>query len=428
MGLLFIFSAYVKMVDPYGFGLKLGEYFVSFGMNFMEPAALPFGILAICAEFVIGWALLLNIQMKITAWALLAFMIFFTLLTFWLAFAYTIIDFINTIFGTSYQIFVVTDCGCFGDFIKLTNMETFVKNVIFMVFTLIIFVQRKKFRQYKWYYLMQWLPILLALGLAVFVQIYCLKHEPWHDFRPWKVGKFIAAEAYSQAPEMDFVFVYQNKETGEQKEITMEQLSAISEDTALSADLENNYTYLDRKEKIIKDAIVAKLADFAIIDINTKNDIKNNVMLSPEYTFIIMVRDVKEVTALKMRKIKALIADLEAQGNKNYVLLTGSFPADVEDFKKAQGLEEQTFYFCDMTPLKTAIRNNPGVIMLKEGYVMDKWAYVDVPTLKTIEDNADMYAKKLEKYKQKQPPLLPGREEILPPEETQKQNTEEIIQ
>jgi len=405
MGALFIFSGYVKMVDPYGFTLKIEEIFISVGMDFMTPASMIFAFLGILAEFAIGWALLLGIQMQLAAWGLMFFMGFFFLLTFWFAYAPNIVGLVNSLLGTNHEYFVVTDCGCFGDFVKLDNHQTFYKNVIFMVFTVFIFVQRKQYKQQQWYYITQWFPMLLVTGFSLFVMFHCLFHEPWHDFRPWKVGEFIAGKTYSQAPEVDFVFQYKHNEDGNIKEITMEELSNIAENDTLSADLENNYTYHNRIEKIIKQGVNAALSDFTITDLLQKRDIKNNIITSNDYTFIIFMRDVTKVTPEKFASTRTLIDELKSE-NIEYVVITGSLQEEVEVFNTENNTEIY-FYYSDITPLKTAIRNNPGVILIKEGYVIDKWSYRDIPSMEKIINSMPKYEQNLKKYKIKNPPVLP---------------------
>jgi uncharacterized membrane protein YphA (DoxX/SURF4 family) len=404
MGLLFIFSGYVKMVDPYGFALKIEEYFISFGMDFMTPSSMFFSFLAVGAEFILGWALLFGIQMRLAAWGLLVFMVFFTLLTFWLAYALDIVALVNRLLGTSFEVFVVTDCGCFGDFIKLDNYQTFYKNIIFLFFTLIIFAQRKKYKVAKWYYITQWLPMTMVGGFALFTMLYCLRHEPWHDFRPWKVGNYIAGETYSQAPEVDFVFQYKNNINASIMDISMEELTEISDNAIRSADLENNYTFIGRTEKIIKPAIYAQLADFSMTDRETNEDIKNEVILSNDYTFIIFMRDVTEITPERFQLVETFMAACDAR-NLAYYVLTGSLEEEVEAFNAARNTDIH-FYYSDITPLKTAIRNNPGIILIKDGYVLDKWAYLDIPLVGKITASQQKYERQLEKYKMKNPPII----------------------
>ena len=410
MGALFIFSGYVKMVDPYGFNLKMEEIFISMGMDFMAPFCMVFAFLGILAEFAIGWALLLGIQMRLAAWGLMLFMSFFLVLTFWLAYATDIVALVNRLFDKNFEILIVTDCGCFGDFVKLDNYQTFYKNIIFMAFTGFIFAQRKQYKEQKWYYITQWFPMLLVCGFALFTMFHCLFYEPWHDFRPWKVGEFIAGKTYSQAPEVDFVFQYKNNTDGTIKEITMDELTAIADDSTLSVDLENNYTYHNRVEKVIKPGINAALSDFTITDLTQKRDIKNHIITSNNYTFIICMRDVTEITPKKFASVQTLINELKTN-NMDYVVITGSLPEEAETFNKENNTDIY-FYYSDVTPLKTAIRNNPGVILIKEGYVMDKWSYRNIPSMEEIQTFIPDYERHLKKYKVKNPPVLPNGERI----------------
>jgi uncharacterized membrane protein YphA (DoxX/SURF4 family) len=406
MGLLFIFSGYVKLVDPMGTAIKFEEYFVSFGWDFFSPAAMVFSFLLNTSEFIIGFALLLGIQMQFTAWCLLLYMSFFTLLTCWLAYALDLVALVNRLFETNYQIFVVTDCGCFGDFLKLTNKETFYKNVVFIAFASVIFWQRKKYKQQPWYYITQWGPIMLVTGFALFAQIYGLRHEPWHDFRPWKVGNFIAGETYSQAPEVDFVFKYKNINDQSVKEITMDEMTAISADSLLADDLEKNYTYLDRVEKVIVQGINARLSDFTITDPETKEDIKNQIIASPNYTFLIFARDVTAMSEEEYTALSNLVKACNEQ-NMDFVIVTASLKEEVDTFNIYRATDLH-FHYSDITPLKTAVRNNLGVVLLKDGYVMDKWSYRDIPALEEIITKLPKYDAKLLKYKRKTPPRLPN--------------------
>ena len=406
MGILFILSGYVKAVDPYGFSLKIDEYFVSFGMDFMTPLSMFFSIAAITAEFMIGIALLFSIQMRITSWLLFLFMSFFLVLTFWLAYALDIVQLYNSLFQKNYTLFVVTDCGCFGDFITLTNKETFYKNVFFMIFTLVIFAQNKKYKIHNLMYITQWGPLLLGLIFVLFMQIYCLRHEPWHDFRPWFKGNFIAAETYSEAPELDYIFIYKHKDNNTSLELTTEDLINISDDSVQCNDFENNYIYSDRKEKIIKKGIDAVLSDFSLTDINNNTDYKEDIISQAGFHFILIIRDTKKANLKRFDDIMEF-ANKCLQNNIPFIAVTGSTPNEIQDFKLKHNILFP-IYFSDETPLKTAIRNNPGLILLKDGYVMDKWSYVDIPNYNKFHSLTPKYNSKLNTYKAKKPPILPN--------------------
>ncbi|MBO4281895.1 MAG: DoxX family membrane protein [Bacteroidales bacterium] len=406
IGALFVFSAYVKGVDPFGFALKIEEYFLSFGTQFMVPLSMPIACGMLMVEFLIGVAMLLNIQPRFFSWVLLLFMLFFLLLTFYLAYGPAIVRGINRWTGSSYRLSVPGDCGCFGDFIKLTNTQTFWKNVIFMLPTLVVFAQRKRFKTQSFQYITNWGPLVLAAGFMLFMEIHCLRHEPWHDFRPWKKGHFIAAETYSEAPQMDYVFQYRNNADGSLRELTMDELTAVSEDSLSNADLEENYTYAGRQEKLVKPGVDARLTDFTLMDAETKEDVKWEVIEAAGYHFIAIFRDVKKISLEKIIKINHLAADCERNGVP-FVAVTASFPDDVALLRNQTGVT-YPFYYSDATPLKTALRNNAGVILLKDGYVLDKWSFRDVPSWEKFLSMQEGYELDLENYMRKEPPVLPN--------------------
>lgn len=406
IGVLFIFSAYVKGVDPFGFALKIEEYFLSFGMNFMVPLSMFVSCCMLLAEFLIGVAMLLNIQPRFFSWLLLLFMSFFLVLTAYLAFAPAVVNLLNRWAGNQWQIFVPGDCGCFGDFIKLTNAQTFLKNVIFMLPTIVVFAQRKRFRTQNFCYVTEWGPIVLASLFMIFMEIHCLRHEPWHDFRPWSKGHFIAAETYSEAPQKDFVFRYKQIESGELREVTMDELMEISEDSLRNADLEEHYVYVDRKEKLVKPGIEARLTDFTMMDSESKKDIRQRVIESPDYQFVIFFRDVTDCPEKGWGRVNAL-AEACAQSGVSVSAVTASLVSEVEKLMAGKELP-YTFYYSDATPMKTALRNNLGVLLLKEGYVLDKWSFRDVPTYEEFLEKQSGYEAALSRYIEKHPPVLPN--------------------
>ncbi len=408
IGVLFLFSAYVKGVDPFGFGLKIEEYFHSFGMNFMVPLSLPIACSMLLVEFLIGISMLFNIQLRIFSWVLLLFMSFFLVLTAYLAFAPSVVDLFNRLAGTSYQLFVPSDCGCFGDFIKLTNTQTFLKNLLFLIPTLVVFAERKRFRSQDFAYISEWGPLAVGCVFILFMEIHCLRHEPWHDFRPWKVGRFIAAETYAEPAQKDYVFQYRHRQSGQIREITMDELVEISEDSLRNADLEMNYEYADRVEKTIKPGIDARLSDFSMMDNETKEDIRQSVIESGDYQFVMFFRDVTRSSQVQWKKLNEFAQSCSKAGFA-FSAVTASLPSEVEALAGAYRLP-YTFYYCDATPMKTALRNNLGLILLKDGYVLDKWSFRDVPSFNRFLKKQNVYSERLAEFKTKCPPVLPNGE------------------
>ena len=210
VGIVFVFSGFVKAIDPLGSTYKFSDYFTAFGMGFLEPLAFPLAIFLSSAELIIGVTLLLSYRMKVMSWILLIFMSFFTVLTFILALTNP-----------------VTDCGCFGDALILTNWETFGKNVVIMAFTLIIFIYRKQYPEIR-SAMVEWSVIVAFFLGSVFLSLYCYNNLPLLDFRPYSVGTNIpdAMTIPEDAPQAVYEtrLYYKNLETGDVEEFSMKLL------------------------------------------------------------------------------------------------------------------------------------------------------------------------------------------------------------
>ena len=199
VGLVFIFSSFVKGIDPLGFTYRLEDYFQVFRIPWAIPFALYLTIFLCTVEFLIGVSLLLNLWIRGSAWGLLAFMIFFTCLTF---------------FDAVYNL--VPDCGCFGDAIILTNLQTFLKNILLMIFVIPLFAGRNKFKNWAPDWAQKLFLLIFSLSFMS-ISIYCYRHLPLIDFMPWKVGNKISQPATPQK----FYVTYKNKVTSEEKDVTM---------------------------------------------------------------------------------------------------------------------------------------------------------------------------------------------------------------
>jgi len=208
LGIVFIFSSFVKGIDPLGFAYKIHDYFVAAHLPQLNFSSLFLSYTLNGIEFLIGIALILGLFFNYTALATLAFMIFYTILTFILA-----------LFNP------VSDCGCFGDAIKLTNWETFFKNVILLALIVYVFLNRKKFNiklSPKYQY------ITIGIYIIVFYSIsfYSYRHLPFFDFMPYSVGSNIKEKmtvpAGMPVDEYQTQLLYRNKNTKEVKSFTLE--------------------------------------------------------------------------------------------------------------------------------------------------------------------------------------------------------------
>ncbi len=214
VGAFFIFSGFVKAIDPLGTSYKIQEYFTEFGMQFLEPYTLAFSVITIVLEIVIGVTLLLGYLRDITVGLLLLLIIFFTFLT-------------------GYTMFTghVTDCGCFGDFLKIEPKYSFYKD-IFLSVLIIFLVARRKYIEPLFSNLVA-APVtaLATIGFAVFCFRNFAWNEPVFDFRPYKVGKNIPAQMKPIKPKVvEYVWEYKNKQTGELKKFSDKEFSQVSKD------------------------------------------------------------------------------------------------------------------------------------------------------------------------------------------------------
>jgi uncharacterized membrane protein YphA (DoxX/SURF4 family) len=352
VGLVFIFSGFVKAVDPLGSTYKFQDYFAAAGLSFFDPIALYLAMLLCAAEFLIGIGLLFCVRIRLSAWALFIFMFFFTMLTLILA-----------IYNP------VSDCGCFGDAIKLTNWQTFYKNLIFMVFTLIVFFQRRKFREAGRF--ANWSVIGISTAFIFGVMVYALTHLPLIDFLPWKKGSMIADQLIPTPEVAEIYLVYRNTETGEQLEYTSATLPW--QDSVLMSKLE----FVDQRKVVIQDFIEAPIHDFSISD-REHNDYTADIIQNPDYNFLLVAYDVDKACTRSFDRINE-INKLCQEFGYTFVGVSGSIFDQIDSFSKKVGGDYE-WYSVDKTALKTAIRSNPGLILLKDGVVIDKWHHLQIPS------------------------------------------------
>jgi uncharacterized membrane protein YphA (DoxX/SURF4 family) len=347
VGLVFIFSGFVKGVDPLGTVYRMDDYFIVFGTTWAIPFALYLTIFLCTLEFILGISLLFNLWLRVSAWPLLFLMIYFTVLTFFDA-----------------VLNLVPDCGCFGDAIKLSNVHTFLKNVVLMAMIIPIFISRKKFRSVlseKMESVVLFLFILAFAGMSV----YSYRHLPPVDFMAWKVGNQIN----KKATEPIKVFVtYKNIKTGELKEY-------------LSPDFPWNDSTWMAEWKFISQRVIDPNADQAMAlraDDESGNDVTGSIIDNPDFQFILVAYDLAATDKEAFMRILPFYKKAEADGY-SFVCLTATDFQGIRKFRLANGTAFE-FYTADDVVLKTMVRSNPGLILLKNGKVIGKWHYNDFPT------------------------------------------------
>ncbi|MCL2168022.1 MAG: DoxX family protein [Lentimicrobiaceae bacterium] len=384
---VFLFSGMSKAIDPVGWGIKMDEYFTSFGMGFMHPFSLWLGILVNIAEFTLGFMLLFKIRVRLTSLGYLLFMTFFFFLTAWLAIA----EHLEINYG--YNFGVVRDCGCFGQAIKMSNLQTFLKNVVLMIMTLLIFAKRKAIPDIRLTIFGQWLFACIGAGIALLIQIYCLRNLPLIDFSNWKKKPNIVEWVLNKLPKFDFtnsnavelfiekpaeieiLFLYQNA-NGEEKLLTMEDMNNITE---TYPKFYEEFDYVDRIDSVIVEAVHPKISGFSMLN-NQGRDFAS-FFLNNEETYLLFMHDLDETNdeAMKSEKMLNLVSYCE----KNNIDLVGITNSPLDEIDKFIEKYSITFpiYYNQIDPVKgpfivrDAIRSNPGLIILKNGIVVEKRAW-----------------------------------------------------
>lgn len=356
VGIEFIFSGFVKVVDPYGTGLKLQEYFEVFGgdlpmfasfFNGLAHNALGLSLVFCCLELVLGVALLFSFRMKLTSWMVLGLMVFFTFLTFYSAY-----------FNK------VTDCGCFGDFLKLKPWDSFTKDIISMVFILVIFFHRKKFGKSEFGTPMVLIATIISTGIGVFA----IRYLPILDFLPYATGKSIPKQMERPDIKPDLKYVFLDKK--ENKEIDSKEYLV---DT-------NRYKYVS-SVVLNEDLLKAKITDYSIAD-SSGNDYTQQTFEGK--VFFIVLKKKEGLENLDFGPINKLANKLARKKIKP-MIITSIPTEEYLGLKKEKGISFD-YYTCDEKVLKTMARNNPVFVLLNDGVVVKKWSYNNIPTADQVNE------------------------------------------
>ncbi|WP_066835772.1 BT_3928 family protein [Rufibacter ruber] len=355
VGALFIFSGLIKLNDPVGTAIKLEEYFEVFSKDFsnvflsLKPFALYFSIFLSSLEVVLGVALLVRWRTKLVLWLLFGLTLFFTFLTFYSAYYNK-----------------VTDCGCFGDFIKLTPWQSFSKDVVLLVLIVILLVTQPFLPSFArngsktaglW--------VALAVALSVVIGVYAYQHEPFFDFRAYKVGANIPQLMKPSAP-----LRYQYIMAKNGQEFTFNEYPA-----------DTTYKFKQMVPQNPEDG--PKITDFNVW--NDQGDFTKEMFLGNR--LLVVVHNVSKTDAESFAEINRLLASLEQNQNPKVVpvVLTSSSSQEFDVFRHEVNLAAP-YFFADATVLKTIIRSNPGLLLWKNGVVVGKWHHNDVPTLQEVQE------------------------------------------
>ncbi len=376
VGVLFIFSGLVKANDPMGLAYKMEEFFELWHITFMSPYALFFSITIIVFEIVAGVALLLGYAFRLFSVLLLLLMIFFTFLT-----AYAV----------WYQWANQRElaCGCFGDCIPLTANQSFTKDIILVILVVILLFAKNKIKPLFKRHIATSLMIL-SVFFSLFIQWYALEHLPFVDCLAYKKGNNLWEKM--QVPQnaipdqYQTTYYYKNTVSGEKK--------TMPDSEFLTSKIWEDSTWVEDKEPqtilLKKGNATPVIADFNLYDFQGNNHTEF-IIRDKGYTFIWFLKDVNTTNEKNIDRIKNIVAQSEAMGVKFYVAVSNN-QEDTDRFLMKHGLELYTFSI-DATVCKTLMRTNPGLMLLHNSVVQDKWSYNDYPKSFEIDENQNMKLK-----------------------------------
>ena len=349
-GLVFLFSGFVKAVDPLGTAYKISDYLEAFSLTPLDFLAFPSALILIATEFTIGFNILFNVHLKATTLIASIFMLIMTPVTLYLALANPI-----------------SDCGCFGDAIVMTNWQTFYKNVVLCIILIIIAILKDNTRPWlsNWgAWIVTLLPILISFGIS----IYCYNLLPILDFRPYKKGNNIieGMSIPEDAPLDKYETTFFYEKNGVEKAFTLDNYPAE----------DSTWTFVRQESKLIEQGYVPPIHDFSIV--TEDGDITDIILEDAGYTLLIISHKVEKASTKNIKCIKSTIANAKKAG-ANVIWLTSSYTDEIDNFRTKYGIND-TFGATDDITLKTIVRSNPGLVLIKDATVIEKWHHNSLPT------------------------------------------------
>ena len=361
LGATFVFSGFVKAVDPLGTYYKIQDYLAAFGMQQLLPDIMPLLMSALLAvlEFAVGMHLLLGIKRRFTTRLALLIMLVMTPLTLYLALTNPI-----------------SDCGCFGDALVLTNWQTFGKNVVLLTCAIVLMITpwaMVRFLTKKMEWTLSNYCIVFALALAG----YCLATLPIIDFRPYKIGNNIreGMEIPEGAKPTIFDTRFIMEKDGVKQTFTVDNYP------------DSTWTFVSAETVVVEKGYEPPIHDFVMESLETGEDITDEVLDDPGYTFLLITHRTEEADEGNIDLINELYEYCLENGYKFYALSSSSAEA-IELWRDRTGAE-YPFCIMDDITLKTMVRSNPGLMLIKEGVILNKWPSSQLPDEFDLTDNLE---------------------------------------
>ena len=355
LGATFVFSGFVKAIDPIGTQYKLQDYISAVGMGGIVPdiVTLLASVALSALEFSLGVFVLFAIRRHLVSKILVAFMAVMTLITVWIA-----------LFNP------VKDCGCFGEALRLTNVQTLLKNIVLLAASVV--VAWRPLRMYRFLSRStQWIAINYTILFVLLLSAHCLYHLPLIDFRPYHIGMNIkkGMEIPAGAPQPEFETTFVLQKNGVKKEFTLDNYP------------DSSWQFVDSKTVQTKEGYVPPIHDFSIQKADG-DDITDSVLTAKGYIFLVVSPHLEQADDSNFGDIDLLYEYCQERKIPFYCL-TASTKKDIDHWADITGAE-YPFCFTDETALKTIIRSNPGLLLLKDGTIIRKWSHNDLPSSSSL--------------------------------------------
>jgi hypothetical protein len=346
IGLVFIFSGVVKAIDPLGSAYKFHDYFHAFNLGFLDSISLTLAIILCTAEFISGFSVLTGIRQKTGILGIFILLIIFTPVTFILALTNP-----------------VSDCGCFGDAVHLSNWQTFGKNVILSALLIIIYSGKNQIKSI-FGKTTEWITIFIVVILFVVFSLTNLRYLPMIDFLPYQKGvkiadKMIVPEG-APSDEYQTTFIYEKE--GIQKEFDLKNYPAN----------DSTWKFVDQKSVLIKKGYEPPIHDFIITSLSGE-DLTQRILSYKGYSLLMIAKKLSEAGQKSLSEGFKL-GNYSVENGIAFYVLTSSGTEEVKSFDN--GL---SFCLVDETTLKTIVRANPGYVLLRDGTIVEKWSWANVP-------------------------------------------------
>lgn len=360
LALTFILSGFVKAVDPLGTQYKINDYLEALGLQMLvnDTLTLLASVLLSAAEFGIGICLAFAIRRRTVSKLAVAMLVFMTMLTLWLAVANPI-----------------SDCGCFGDAVKLTNWQTFWKNIVLTACAVTVawqpldmmrFISRTN----------QWIVINFSAVFILAISGYSLYLLPQFDFRPYHIGANIrqGMEIPEDAEQPQFETTFILEKNGERKEFTTDNYP------------DSTWTFIDSRTVQTSEGYVPPIHDFSI-ETEQGDDITEEVLNDKGYTFLLIAPHLENADDSRLDRINEIYDYSQEYGYRFYCLTASG--AEARKHWRAMTGADYPYCTTDEITLKTIIRSNPGLVLIKDGTVINKWSHNDMPDEEMLADRLE---------------------------------------